>query len=158
MFMNNKIFFDSSTLIEYRKGNHIDFFENIVGNSLWFPCISQIVVSEYLFHHLGVFGGKSPLSIKMSNGVKSVIAIKDPTFFLAQFEWLQDHPTMGALSIKLMEAYNLLPNDALILSICKTYEIKFLASHDSDFKDACSSEGIVLFGNFSELSTYENSL
>lgn len=68
MFMNNKIFLDSSTLIEYRKGNHIDFFENIVGNSLWFPCISQIVVSEYLFHHLGVFGGKSPLSIKMSNG------------------------------------------------------------------------------------------
>lgn len=151
MFMNNRIFLDSSTLIEYRKGNNADFFESIIGNSSWLPCISQIVVSEYLFHHLGIFGGKSPLSIKSSNHVKDVLAIKDPTLFIQQFEWLSDHPGMGSLSVKLMSTHNLLPNDALILSICKIYNIRYLASLDSDFKHACVTEGVVLLSNLNDL-------
>lgn len=145
--MSNKIFFDSSLLIEYRNGNHILLFENLVGDSGWNPCISQIVVSEYLFHHLAIFGGKAPLTIKTSNLIGGTLMANDPDLFLEQFEYLVDTPNLKTLCIKLMEKYNLLPNDALIISICKFYEIKFLASLDSDFRIVCHRENIKLISS-----------
>lgn len=44
-----------------------------------------------------------------------------------------------------MSKYNLLPNDAIILGTCILHEIKFLATHDSDFDIAAPAEGIILF-------------
>ncbi len=40
--------------------------------------------------------------------------------------------------------YNLLPNDAIILAICKIHGIIQLASHDKDFVEPCKQEGITL--------------
>jgi predicted nucleic acid-binding protein len=43
-----------------------------------------------------------------------------------------------------------LPNDALILAICKEYGINCLATHDQDFEDACKAEKIVRITNVAE--------
>jgi predicted nucleic acid-binding protein len=43
-----------------------------------------------------------------------------------------------------MAKYNLLSNDAIILATCKLHNIPNLASHDSDFEEACKGEGITL--------------
>ena len=37
-----------------------------------------------------------------------------------------------------------LPNDALILATCNIYDIKYLVSFDSDFREICDKEEIVL--------------
>ncbi|WP_197030927.1 MULTISPECIES: PIN domain-containing protein [Archaeoglobus] len=37
-----------------------------------------------------------------------------------------------------------MPNDAIILSTCKFYGVKYLISFDGDFKRACKEEGIKL--------------
>lgn len=71
----------------------------------------------------------------------------DPGLFLEQFQYLTDTPNLIPLSISLMKKYNLLPNDALIISVCKFYEIKFLASLDTDFHIVCSQENIHLIKN-----------
>lgn len=156
--MSNRIFLDSSVLIEYRKGNNIEFFEDLVSSSEWKPCISQIVVSEYLFHHLAVFGGKAPLSIKMANGVENILLLNDPDLFLEQFVWLLDIQDIKSLSISFMKKYNLLPNDALILSICKVNGVKYLASLDTDFKPACIREKITLVSNTDDLFNIANEI
>lgn len=142
--MGNKIFFDSSLLIEYRKGNHIQLFETLAGGSEWEPYMSQVVISEYLFHHLAIFGGKAPLTIKTSNLIEDVLKANNPDLFLEQFKYLVNAPDLRTLSVNLMKKYNLLPNDALIISICKFHEIKFLASLDSDFSIVCHLENIKL--------------
>lgn len=49
---------------------------------------------------------------------------------------------IGEDAITLMETYGLLPNDAIILATCKFYGVKYLISFDSDFANACESEGI----------------
>lgn len=149
--MSNRIFFDSSLLIEYRKGNHTELFESLVSHSDWLPCISQIVVSEYLYHHLAIFGGKAPLSIKTAKEIENILVANDPTLFLEQFKWLKDDENIRKLSITLMAKYNLMPNDALIISICKVHKVKFLASLDIDFKAVCLQEKITLVSHIHDL-------
>ena len=51
-----------------------------------------------------------------------------------------------------MAVYNLLPNDALILAICKIRNIGHLASYDSDFATACTGEGIRLVQTVADLT------
>ncbi len=55
-------------------------------------------------------------------------------------------------TIDFMKKYNLLPNDAIILSTCKDQNISVLASHDSDFFEACKAEGIRLISNTDDLN------
>ena len=55
--MNNRIFVDSSILIEYRKGSKTDLWDAILSDTDTVPCLNQTVVSEYLFHHMSLFGG-----------------------------------------------------------------------------------------------------
>ena len=55
------------------------------------------------------------------------------------------------MSLRLMEKYNLLTNDAIILATCKYYNIDKLASLDKDFEYATQSEGIKLIKNVSDI-------
>jgi uncharacterized protein len=142
--MSNKIFLDSSILVEYRKGVQTDLLEAIVTNIDFEPLINQVVVSEYLFYHLAIFSGKSPMSVKSAADIQKYLSVGDPEGFLSQFGWLNDFPLLYKKAINFMETYNLLPNDALILSLCKFHGIKYLASFDTDYTIACQIEGILL--------------
>ena len=50
-------------------------------------------------------------------------------------------------SLRLMQQYNLLPNDAMILAHCISSNIQFIASYDSDFITPCREEGITLINS-----------
>lgn len=145
--MSNKIFLDSSVLIEYRKGTKTDLLESIVANKAFEPVINQVVVSEYLYYHIAIFSGKSPMTIKSAGDIKKYLSMGDPDLFLAQFGWLQDFSTIFKKASHLMQSYNLLPNDALILSACQFHNIKYLASFDSDYALPCQSENILLISD-----------
>lgn len=142
--MSNKILLDSSLLIEYRKGANTDLFEAIIANENWYPFISQTVVSEYLFFHLAIFSGKSPLAVKTAAQVAQILTAHPPEPFLQQFNWLEDDQNLPDLSAFLMKSYNLLSNDALIIAICKIHNIGFLASFDPDYEQVCRDEKIQL--------------
>ena len=149
--MSSKIFLDSSILVEYRKGFQTDLLEAIVANQAFAPVISQVVVSEYLYYHLAIFSGKSPMSVKSAGEVGKYLSIGDPDTFLAQFGWLQDFPSLFKKGSHFMQKYNLLPNDALILANCKFQDIKYLASFDSDYIIACQGEDIQVISSRAEL-------
>lgn len=144
MFMNNKIFIDSSVLVEYRKGNKLPFLDAMLADQETLLFISQAVTSEYLFHHLAIVGGKSPLAIKMKAGISPILQVRDPLPFLNLFTWLPDDPSMLQPAVEFMHKYNLLPNDALIIAAIAHHGIPALASFDPDFAAPCQGEGIRL--------------
>lgn len=100
--MSNEIFVDSSVLIEYRKNNQTDLLDALLSDTSIRLLLSQTVVSEYLFHHLAVFGQKSPLSLKVSHQVSATLAVKAPLPFLNLFSWLPDAAEMLPLSVNFM--------------------------------------------------------
>ena len=52
---------------------------------------------------------------------------------------------------RVIEHYDLRPNDAIILATCKYYGIKYLISLDNDFPEPCKKEGIVLINSAEKL-------
>lgn len=140
--MSNRIFVDTSILVEYRKGSKTALWEAILKNTDVTPCLNQAVVSEYLFYHLAIFTGKSPRTIKESGKIAEVLQNHDPFPFLNILEWLLDSTILLQPAIASMKSYNLLPNDALILASCKQHGINALASFDPDFEAACRAENI----------------
>lgn len=155
--MNNNIFIDSSILIEYRKGSKTGLWDAILSDTDVVPCLNQTVVSEYLYYHLAIFGGKAPLSIKEAGKIEVTLLIKNPLTFLELLEWLPDSPDILPLTINFMKKYNLLPNDALILSTCKKYGIEALATHDADFARPCQAEGIYLLSSAEDFAQFRTS-
>lgn len=153
--MSSRIFTDSSLLSEYRKTTRTDLLDELLAHSIFVLCINQTVLSEYLFHHLAVFGGKAPLTIKSNRGIANVFHQKPPHPFLHLFEWLSDDDKMPHEAVHLMENYNLLPNDALILSSCKQHNIKALASYDPDFVTICQAEGIALLQTVADFEQFK---
>ena len=69
---NSRIFIDSSILIEYIKGNRTQLLDDLL-DSDYELVINSIVVSEFLFHNLAIFGGKSPLALKEANLVATTM-------------------------------------------------------------------------------------
>lgn len=88
--MTKNIFLDSSVLVEYRKGTNTDLLESIMLSNYVEPVINQIVVSEYLYYHIAIFSGKSPMTIKSASEVSKYLEIGAPEAFLSQFGWLSD--------------------------------------------------------------------
>ncbi len=145
-----KIFVDSGILVEYMKGNHIEFYEALISNNYDLN-INQVVISEYLFHFIAINANKSPLSAKMSHQIPDVFRDKKPFDLMPDFRHLQCNEHINELSVELMIKYNLLPNDALILATCKHNNIKNLASYDSDFENACKNENITILKEINDL-------
>ena len=52
---------------------------------------------------------------------------------------------------RVIEHYDLRPNDAIILATCKYYGIKYLISIDNDFPEPCKKEGVVLINSVEKL-------
>lgn len=123
--------------------------------------ICQTVVSEYLFQCLIIDSGgtPSPLTLKRNGKIPDLIRNDDHADFLTQFNCLHGDSAIFSLAPQLMERYNLLPNDAIILGLCKFHEIKVIASFDrTDFIDFCQDEGIVLISSVADFEAYKSSL
>ena len=104
--MSNKIFLDSSILVEYRKGVQTDLLEGIIANEAFELLINQVVVSEYLYYHIAIFSGKSPMTIKSAKEIKKYLSMGDPDGFLTQFGWLNDFPLLHRKASYFMQTYN----------------------------------------------------
>lgn len=144
MRMSNRIFLDSSILIEYTKNSRPELFEALLEGERFDLCFGSPVISEFLFHFLAIAGNKSPLSVKMSGQIGALLAKGNPLDIFRPLVFLPDDATVLSDTVRLMQQYNLLPNDALILALCKLHSIRILASFDPDFEPACSGEGVLL--------------
>lgn len=132
MFMTNKIFLDSSVLIEYLKGNKTGFYKSLISdlNNDFF--INDIVVSEYLYYILGFSSGIFPRTLQQKRKIKETLEKESKIIItIKDFKFLSTDETIFVVVPKYMSKYNLLPNDAIILATCKLHRTK-LASHDSD--------------------------
>jgi len=144
MFMNSKIFVDSSVLIETFKGNKVDFYQTLFSDNTNQFFINEIVISEYLYYILGYNAGVSPRTIQQKKQIAITLqAENEQVKILEEFHFLSGNPDFIFEVPKLMSTYNLLPNDAIILATCKLHGTK-LASHDADFIVPCKAENIEL--------------
>ena len=145
MFTSNKIFIDSSVLVEALKGNKREFYYSLVSDEKNSFYINSITVSEYLYFLVSFSGGSSPRSLKESKKIKDSLADQNNQVeILNEFTIIEAGESALTLAPSFMSKYNLLPNDAIILATCKIHNIAKLASHDTDFIIPCQEEGIEL--------------
>ncbi len=140
--MNKPVIIDSSLLIEYIKGRKSKLLLNLMNDEEHECFINETIASEYLFYWLGINGGKSPLSVQSSRAIRDLITNNQSFQLLESFSFCSNNAQIYSLVPQFMSAYNLLPNDAIILATCKIHSITKLASHDTDFILPCKKEGI----------------
>jgi predicted nucleic acid-binding protein len=150
--MSSKIFLDSSILVEKTKGTKSDLFEFLFAYRSQNLCINQAVLSEYTFYLLIIEGGKAPVTLKRDAAISSIIRDHNPANWLKSINYLEPDNSIITEYLHLMQQYNLLPNDALILATGKLHGITSIASCDNDFKVACVSEGIKLIQQIEDLN------
>ncbi len=141
-----KCFIDSSVIIEQLKGNNPGFFQKIL-NDFESYCINSIVFSEIIYHSIGFSTGKSPLTIKENKLIPSVVREGDVLKLYKLFDILETNAKVIDQSIVLMNRYNLLPNDAIIIATCQVHKVKTIASTDKDFVIVCRKENLNLISS-----------
>lgn len=152
MSMNNKVFLDSSVLIEWAKKTETELYDYLVANPSYELCVSQIILSEFTFYWLAIGGKKAPLTLKRDGAISGILRIYSPIDVLTKLTWIEADSGIVPLYLQYMEQYNLLPNDALILATCKLSGITQIASYDTDFAPVCLGEGIRLIQQVSDLA------
>jgi len=152
MYTTNDLFLDSSILVEYERGKKLELLDCLGQHGQYRLFINETVLSEYTFHLLAFHGEKSPLTLKVTRKVPVLLQQVNPLPFLGQFTVLSNGNELIPEYLRLMQQYNLLPNDALILATCRLHGLTQLASHDlTDFGPACAGEGIQLVSEVSQL-------
>lgn len=145
--MTNRIFIDSSVFIEAFKSNKKQFYDSLISKKEDQSYINDIVLSEHLCYILGFNSGVSPGTLQQKKQISNTLKNEtDQISLLEEFHFLSARRNFLLEVPQLMAAYNLLPNDAIILSTCKLHGMK-LASHDSDFIIPCKSENIELISD-----------
>lgn len=104
--MSNKIFLDSSILVESTKGTKTELYDYLVSRNDYEKCISQIVVSEYTFYLLIIEGGKAPVTLKRDGMIPTIIGQHNPANFLTKLTFLEPGPAVILLYLRYMEQYN----------------------------------------------------
>jgi uncharacterized protein len=151
--MSNSVFLDSSILVEKAKGTQNELFDYLIENTAIEKCINATVLSEFTYYYLAIEGSSSPRTLKEKRFIPRIIRQNNPINLLKLFTYLPDNQSVIDIYLDLMEKYNLLPNDALILATCKIHKISQLASFDkTDFEKACLSEQIKLVQKVEDLS------
>ncbi len=130
------MFLDSSLIIEGLKGNPEALRILIKLTKLSIRLyINSVVASEVVYQ----------LHSKRGYNLKQLEQ------HLLSFSILETNEKTINLMFNLIEKYALKPNDALILATCKQYNISHLISLDSDFKEACEKEKIILINSAQKL-------
>ena len=154
MVSSVKIFLDSSILVEYRKGTKTELLDALTDRHFTL-CFNQIVLSEYLFVVLAHYGQKSLRTLKMAFYIPELLDAHDFESLLKPLHFLDRiDKSVVEETPRLMRTYNLLPNDAIIFSHCKSSGIKYLASYDSDFRPVCTKEGVTLLDSVAALDLH----
>jgi predicted nucleic acid-binding protein len=152
MYISNRIFLDSSILVEKAKGTKHELFDYLIENLTLEKCINATVLSEFTYYYLAIQGSSSPQTLKEKQSIPSIIQQNSPLELLETFAYLTDSQDIIVIYLDLMQKYNLLPNDALILATCKIHQILQIASFDTtDFQQACLGENIKLIQAISDL-------
>lgn len=154
MSSNSSIMLDSCILIENFKGTRTEILSALWGKPAIHLCISETIVSEFVFHFLALSSGKAPLTTKVNQEIASILQTRNPEPFLRSFTFLSSDAQMASLALSLMMLYNLLPNDALILAVCKAHSIPYLATFDPDLLRACQSEAIATISNIADIQQF----
>jgi len=142
--MTSKVLIDSSVIIEYAKKNKTQLLNSLLENDSINCCINESIISEFLFQFIKFNTNKAPATIKSAKKISNVFESNPNYLLINLFEFLPTDSRLLNLAPSIMQQYNLLPNDAIILATCKIYNISQLASHDKDFTEACKGEGIEL--------------
>ena len=142
--MTNRVFVDSSVLIEPLQNRKVEFYKSLVINHTFTCCINAIVISEYLYKYIGLQNLGSPRTVQENKKISEALQPYLLTRTLEEFQVLEINDVVISNVPELMSKYNLLPNDAIILATCKLHNITQLASHDKDFEESCKAEGIEL--------------
>ena len=149
--MISKLVLDSSILVEYSKGNKTELLEYLIAETNIDLFINSTVLSEYTFHWLANKGQKAPRTLQQAQQIRYLIEPASLELSLAQFTVLPSSNDIIPIYLRLMQQYNLLPNDALILATAILHQIPAFASYDPDFIAACQGEGIRLVREISDL-------
>ncbi len=144
MFMISNVMLDSSILVEYSKNSKTKLLVELISDIDTECFINETVISEYLYYFLGFNGGRSPRATQSAGEIHTIFETSFDYSFIKRFSFLPNNDTLFLLVPGLMKQYNLLANDAIMLATCKIHSITHLASHDSDFKDACKGEAVIL--------------
>jgi predicted nucleic acid-binding protein len=142
--MINEVLIDSSVLIEYMKDSKTQLLTSLITNAETECFINEIIVSEFLYYYIGLYGGRSPRTVQSANQIAAIFNQSPDYLLIESFSFLSSKETLLDLVPDFMVKYNLLPNDAIILATCKIHGITQLASHDKDFEEPCKAEGITL--------------
>ncbi|WP_456394730.1 type II toxin-antitoxin system VapC family toxin [Thermococcus sp.] len=130
-FILNFLFGDKKavdTLEKLLKANTVFYVNPTVIGELWF----QLMANEYAKKH----GRYSAYGLRDKvEEVKKALKVLDEFFeVLPGLEVVEITERTVELARDLIDRYNLLPNDAMIMASCIQYGIKKLATFDSDFK------------------------
>ncbi|QDA30600.1 PIN domain-containing protein [Thermococcus indicus] len=150
-------FVDTNVIIEHLKGN-IDLLDLRERFNVLYS--NSIVFSEALMVYMRALTGERPYTLKHNPALIRNLR-EDLLDFSRLFELFLDleiNRAIETLAVEYMIKYGLLPNDALILATCKFYDVKYLISFDSDFANACESEGISLISDPEEISKLGDAL
>jgi len=139
----NKVFLDSSVLIEFLKINGLEeakkIMDSIYDKFLYLDVyINLIIIDETVFFYI-------------KNKHKISFTLKELKIYLDSFNFLVITEEIKDNMFLLIEKYTLRPHDALIIATCQYYEISNLISLDNDFIKVSSGENINLIYNLEKL-------
>jgi len=137
-----RVFLDTSFILNFLFGDEravntleklinagMRFYINpVVIGELWF----QLMANEYVkkYRRYSAYGLREKVK-----EVKDVLNVSDEFFdALPELEVIEITERTVEIARRTIKIYNLLPNDAMIVASCIQYEIKKLATFDSDFK------------------------
>lgn len=147
----NKIFIDSSVLIEYFKGSKLELLNHLAIIPNLKLVVNETVVSEVIYHMIGFIADVSPVTLKRKERISEVISKIDLNGFFKNFEIIGNEINIQQLT-ELMSSCNYLPNDALILNCCLENNIQYLASYDNDFKNHFIFMKVQIISNIEEFN------
>lgn len=136
--MMSSVFIDSNVIVKYFAGEPVSrkLLEPVLKGEID-GYINNIVFTEVIFTLIKLQTGMSAYELrrrpqKLISSVKNIG--KQIMFLREYFSELEIGEEIKQLSLKIMEDYGLLPNDALIAATCKFNNAEKLLTFDEDFK------------------------
>lgn len=151
---SKRVFLDSSVLVEAYKGRNTKLLFSLGSNRQLELHFSETVISEFYFHVVAFETAVAPRTAKEKQIISQALAQSQPQTLLGKFKFLAGNEHTSTDVAHFMQYYNLLPNDALIFSVCKLHNLDALASLDVDFDEICKEEGLILLKSAREVDLW----
>ncbi|MCK4310967.1 MAG: PIN domain-containing protein [Methanomicrobia archaeon] len=131
----NGVFIDSNIILNHLRNDKksTNILKKIQNREIK-GYINQIVLSEVLYTYMKYVTKEESYVLKKNPEKIKNIEIRDVIDLFNVFKFLNFNENILSLVGKVISAYGLLPNDALIAATCKHYGIKNIATFDKDFK------------------------